>query len=165
LEFDEIAVVTKRTAGLLMFRKVPAGVEILLVHPGGPLSEKKDNGAWSIPKGICESDEGQLAAALREFNEETGFDPHPPYIELGTVRQPSGTAMSAWAFEGSANPAELISNSFHMEWPPHSGKMATFPEVDRAAWFSIREAKIKILEGQCEFIDALERRLITNRDL
>jgi predicted NUDIX family NTP pyrophosphohydrolase len=155
--------VGKRTAGLLMFRKRTQSVEIFLVHPGGPYAESKDLGAWSIPKGICESDERLLATAEREFKEETGFDPHAPYLELGTVEQSSGTVMSVWAFEGNADPAALNSNSFEMEWPPNSGRMATFAEVDRAAWFSIRDARIKILKVQIAFIDVLERCLVASR--
>ncbi|MEO7729004.1 MAG: NUDIX domain-containing protein [Burkholderiales bacterium] len=144
---------------MLMFRKKAAAFEVLLVHPGGPFWQKKDAGAWSIPKGLCEGDEDLLATAQREFREETGFAPAPPYIELGTVRQPSGTAMTVWAFEGVADPATLVSNSFEMEWPPRSGKIAKFPEVDRAAWFSADEAGIRILKGQVKFVEALERQL------
>ena len=156
---------SKRTAGLLMFRQKAGGIEILLVHPGGPFWKKKDTGAWSIPKGICEPDEELLTTAQREFHEETGFDCLPPFIELGTVRQPSGTAMTAWAFAGDADPATLVSNAFEMEWPPRSGKLAAFPEVDRAGWFGLPEARLKILKGQLEFIAALERRLHADRNL
>ncbi len=153
----------KRTAGLLMFRAKADAFELLLVHPGGPFWKNKDTGAWSIPKGICEADEDLLATAQREFSEETGFGHAPPYIELGTVRQPSGTGLTVWAFEGDADPAGLVSNSLEMEWPPRSGKMAAFPEVDRAAWFGVDAARAKILKGQIQFVDAFAKRVVEDR--
>ena len=138
-----------------MFRRSSPTLEVLLVHPGGPFWKNKDAGAWSIPKGLCEQTENPLDAAQREFTEETGFQVRPPLIPLGTAKQPGGKSMTVWAFEGDADPATLVSNFFEMEWPPRSGALAVFPEVDRAAWFDVYAAKSSILKGQVRFIDEL----------
>jgi predicted NUDIX family NTP pyrophosphohydrolase len=149
----------KRSAGLLMYRRGGGAIEVLLAHPGGPHWVHKDLGAWSLPKGEYGDEEEPLAAARREFEEETGFAPAGPYLALGELRQPSGKRVAAWAFEGDCDPAQLKSNEFEMEWPPRSGKMAWFPEMDRAAWFTLEEAARRITRGQRDFLRALERGL------
>lgn len=149
---------TKHSAGILLFRRAGGGVEVLLVHPGGPFWKRRDDGAWSIPKGEIEADEEPLAAALREMREELGPAPeldHGELIELGSVRQRAGKVVDAWAAEADFDPATLESIEFELEWPPRSGDQATFPEVDRAEWFSPDEARKKILGGQAPFIDRL----------
>jgi predicted NUDIX family NTP pyrophosphohydrolase len=146
----------KTSAGLLLYRRAPAGLEVLLVHPGGPFWQGKDLGAWSIPKGEIGPDEDPLAAARREFREETGFEPSGPAVTLGQLRQPGGKLVHAWALEGDADPSELSSNSFSMEWPRGSGRLQAFPEVDRAEWFGLAEARCRILPGQVPFLDRLE---------
>ena len=145
----------KRSAGLLLYRRFGASLQFLLVHPGGPFWARKDEGAWSIPKGEYEEGEDALAAARREFAEETGFLIDGQFIPLGTVQQRGGKVVSAWAIEGDADPAQLRSNTFSMEWPPKSGKQQDFPEVDRAAWFDVAAARQKLLSAQVQFIDAL----------
>ena len=148
----------KMSAGLLMYRRLHETLEVFLVHPGGPLWSKRDLGAWSIPKGEYQSDEDPLAAAQREFTEETGVQPgQPSFIELTSATQSGGKAIRAWAFEGDADPTTIISNTFSMEWPPRSGQQQTFPEVDRAAWFLIEEAKERILKGQMPLLSELQR--------
>ncbi len=149
----------KQSAGLLMYRIYDGRPEIFLVHPGGPFWSKKDFGAWSIPKGEYADGEDAFAAARREFFEETGFEPRGEFWELGTLRQPSGKRVTAWAFEGDCDAGAVRSNTFRMEWPPRSGHQAEFPEVDRAAWFPIEIAREKILKGQLGFIDELCRAL------
>ena len=149
----------QHSAGLLMFRRADGRAEILLVHPGGPFWTKKDDGAWSIPKGLFEDGEDALAAAKREFEEETGLSPEGTFIELGTFRQPSGKRISAWAFEGTFDLALFKSNMFTMEWPPRSGRMREFPEADRAGWFGPREALAKITRGQRPIIEVVLDRL------
>jgi predicted NUDIX family NTP pyrophosphohydrolase len=149
----------KRSAGLLMYRRGDAGLAVLLVHPGGPFWANKDLGAWSIPKGEHTADEEPLAAAQREFAEETGAQPRGEFVPLGEVTQPGGKHVTAWAVEGDFDPATLVSGTFQMEWPPRSGRQRSFPEVDRAAWLSLDEARRKILAGQRPFIDRLERML------
>jgi predicted NUDIX family NTP pyrophosphohydrolase len=141
-----------------MFRRTSAGLEVLLVHPGGPFWARKDLGAWSIPKGEYGETEDALDAAQREFFEETGWAANPPYVELGTVRQRGGKMVTAWAFEGDADPATLVSNSFSMAWPS-GGPMREFPEADRAAWFTPVEAKKRILASQVPLIERLESAL------
>ena len=126
---------------------------MLLVHPGGPFWEKKD--AWTIPKGECEPDEAPLAAAKREFEEETGFIPGTHFLELGEIRQPSGKRVDAWAFEGDCDPAKLKSNTCLIEWPRHSGRQMEIPEVDRGAWFTIEAARERIFKGQEALLDRL----------
>jgi predicted NUDIX family NTP pyrophosphohydrolase len=152
--------VPKLSAGLLVYRRTDAGLEVLLVHPGGPLWAKKDDGAWSVPKGEYEPSEDPLEVARREFEEEIGQAPpgNEP-VWLGELRQPSGKVVSAWATEGDLDVREVRSNSFEMEWPPRSGRTQEFPEVDRAGWFGPEEARRKILRGQLGFLDRLEERL------
>lgn len=150
----------KTSAGLLMFRRAPGGLEVLLAHPGGPFWASKDLGAWSIPKGEIKDGEEPLAAAQREFLEETGFACAPPFIDLGEVKQSGGKRVRAWAFEGDCDPALLVSNEFEMEWPPKSGHLRRFPEVDRAAWFGIDEARRRIGQGQQPLLAQLGARLI-----
>jgi predicted NUDIX family NTP pyrophosphohydrolase len=144
--------VAKTSAGLLMFRRRGGEPEVLLVHPGGPFWAHKDDGAWSIPKGEVETGEGLLASARREFAEETGFRVEGPFIPLTPLRQPSGKMVHAWAFEGEADAGRLRSNVVSLEWPPKSGRRREFPEVDRAAWFSLGQAAQKILPGQRGFL-------------
>lgn len=147
---------SKHSAGILVFRKTGSGVEILLVHPGGPFWAKKDLGAWTIPKGLVEEGEDFVAAAKREFEEETGFTlPQKELIPLGEIRQKSGKTVHAWAVEGDYDLSLLKSNLFSMEWPPKSGAHREFPEIDRSAYYRLSEARIKMNESQCEFIDRL----------
>jgi predicted NUDIX family NTP pyrophosphohydrolase len=150
----------KRSAGLLMYRRAISGeVEVLLVHPGGPFWAKKDKGAWSISKGEYADGEQPLDAAKREFEEETGFSAQGEFLELGQVQQSGGKVVSAWAFAGDCDPAKLVSNRFSMEWPPRSGRMIEFPEVDRGGWFAIQDAKDQILKSQAPFLDRLQQLL------
>jgi predicted NUDIX family NTP pyrophosphohydrolase len=151
--------VAKTSAGILLFRRRPEGLQVLLVHPGGPFWAKKDAGAWSIPKGLADEGEDLLAAAKREFLEETGMAVEGEFLDLGAHQQPGGKTIFAWALEGDFDPASLTSNAFSIEWPPHSGRMAQFPEVDRAAWYSIDEALKKVNKGQTPIIAALVERL------
>ena len=154
----------KKSAGLLMFRRRNlAMVEVLLVHSGGPFWARKDLGAWSIPKGEYEEPDDPLEAAKREFKEETGFLSREPFLPLGSLKQPSGKLITAWAFEGDCDPQTLVSNTFELEWPSKSGRIRTFPEVDRAAWFDTAEARRRILRGQSAFVDALEVLLLGER--
>jgi predicted NUDIX family NTP pyrophosphohydrolase len=145
------------SAGLLLFRASPGGVEVLLVHPGGPYWAKKDAGAWSVPKGELEPGEEPLAAARREVEEEIGVAVEGPFLPLGEVRQKAGKRVTAWAARAEFDPATLRSGTFEMEWPPRSGRRQVFPEVDRAEWFPLAEARVRILEGQRPLLDALER--------
>ncbi|MEW6448809.1 MAG: NUDIX domain-containing protein [Bacillota bacterium] len=154
---------SKKSAGLLLFRETPGGLEVLLVHPGGPFWAKKDEGAWSIPKGEFEEDEDPLTAARREFEEETGFTAVGDVIQLEPLRQPSGKVVYAWAMRRDLDPSGLKSNTFCMEWPPKSGKHREFPEIDRAAWFPIEIAKRKIMKGQTGFLTQLEDKLGSER--
>jgi predicted NUDIX family NTP pyrophosphohydrolase len=145
----------KQSAGLLLYRKQGDKLEVLLVHPGGPLWVKKDLGAWSIPKGEFDQEE-PLLAAQREFHEEIGFPaPQGEYIPLKPVRQKSGKIVHAWAVEGEVDAEHVHSNNFEMEWPPRSGKAQSFPEIDRAAWFSVEEARQKINPAQVGLIQEL----------
>ena len=145
----------KTSAGLLLYRRRGEALEVFLVHPGGPFWAKKDLGAWSLPKGELAEGEDPLAAAIREFTEETGFPIDGEFRALTPLRQPSGKTILAWAVEGDCDPAELRSNMFSMEWPPKSGKTQEFPEVDRASWFPIDEARKRIIAGQAPFLDEL----------
>jgi len=145
----------KKSAALLPFRDNGDTVEVFLVHPGGPYWAGKDNGAWSLAKGECEDSEEPLAAARREFTEETGFIATGEFLPLGSVRQKSGKVVTAWAFRGDFDAAQLRSNAFSMEWPPRSGKMQSFPEIDRGAWLSIHDANAKLIEGQRPFLSRL----------
>ena len=147
----------KRSAGILMFRRRESDLEVFLVHPGGPFWVKKDFGAWTIPKGEYADDEQPLAAALREFQEETGFPIAGPFHELGTIRQASGKLVTAWAVEGDCEPAKLVSNYCQVEWPPRSRRLIRIPEIDRGAWYSIAEARKRILDTQTPLLDALVR--------
>ena len=151
---------TKRSAGILLHRGRGAELRLLLAHPGGPFWAKKDQGAWSIPKGEYDEGEDPLAVARREFEEELGAPvPAGDAVELGEVAQPSRKVVTAFAVEGDFDPSGLRSNLFEMEWPPKSGRKQSFPEVDRAAWFTVEEAREKILPGQGPFIDRLLARL------
>jgi predicted NUDIX family NTP pyrophosphohydrolase len=148
-----------RSAGLLMFRRATGGLELLLAHPGGPFWARRDDGAWTLPKGELDEGEDALAAALREFEEETGCAPAGPFLDLGEVRQKSGKRVQAWAFEGDLDPADLRCNLFEMEWPPRSGRLRQFPEVDRVGWFDPQAALRKLLPAQHPFVERLRRLL------
>jgi predicted NUDIX family NTP pyrophosphohydrolase len=150
----------KLSVGLLMYRVREGRLEVFLVHPGGPLWAKKDEGAWSIPKGLVEEGEDPLKAAIREFEEETGIEVRTEdFIPLTPVRLKSGKVVQAWAFEGDCNPDNIRSNTFRMEWPPRSGRYQEFPEIDRAGWFKVNTAKKKINPGQVGLLEELKRRL------
>jgi len=145
----------KESAGLLMYRR-RAMLEVLLVHPGGPFWARKDEGAWSIPKGEMEPGESMLERAQTEFREETGFGAEGPFHPLPAARQAGGKTVHAFAFAGDCDAATIKSNLFTVEWPPHSGRQQEFPEVDRAAWFDLATARQKINKGQIPLLDALE---------
>jgi predicted NUDIX family NTP pyrophosphohydrolase len=145
------------SAGLILFRRTAKGVEVLLVHPGGPFFAKKDAGAWSIPKGEVAEGEELLATARREFAEELGFEASGEFLPLGEIEQKGGKVVHAWAVEGDCVAGNCRSNSFKMEWPPRSGKWAEFPEVDRAEFFDLAAAREKINQGQAPLLDQLER--------
>jgi predicted NUDIX family NTP pyrophosphohydrolase len=149
----------KLSAGLLMYRLREGGVEVLLVHPGGPIWAKKNEGAWSIPKGEVETGEDPLSTAKREFEEELGFAPEGKFIKLQDVKQKGGKTVQAWAFEGNCEPSSVRSNTFLMEWPPRSGNKQEFPEVDRAEFFEMMCAKQRINPAQAELLSELERLL------
>ena len=149
----------KESAGLLVFRRTPGGLEVLLAHPGGPFWAKKDEGAWSIPKGELAAGEDPLAAALREFEEETGVIIAGTPLALQPVRQPSGKIIRAWALEGDLDPATVKSNTFSLEWPPRSGRQQEFPEIDRVAWLPVEEARRKIVPGQVPLLEQLALQL------
>jgi predicted NUDIX family NTP pyrophosphohydrolase len=149
----------KRSAGVLLYRRTGAELEVLLVHPGGPFWARKDEGAWSIPKGEYLDGEEALAAAKREFWEETGTAIDGEFVPLGEVRQAGGKRVTAWAVEGDLDEGAVRSNMFEMEYPPRSGKMREFPEVDRAGWFRIAEARVKILGGQVGLLERLVERV------
>ncbi|TPM06481.1 NUDIX domain-containing protein [Mesorhizobium sp. B2-3-11] len=138
----------KRSAGLLIHRRGGGDIQVLLVHPGGPFWAKKDDGAWSIPKGLVDEGEDELAAARREAEEELGIKVEGLFARLGDYRQPGGKIVMAWSVEADIDVATMKSNTFTMEWPPRSGRMKEFPEVDRAGWFTLAEAEVKILKGQ-----------------
>jgi len=145
----------KRSAGILLFRRTGPRLEVLLAHPGGPLWKNKDEGTWSIPKGEYGDDEDPLAAAQREFQEETGVTLAGDFIPLGEIRQRSGKIVTAWALEHDLDPAGIHSNTFSMIWPPRSGKLQEFPEIDRAEWFSLPAARHKINPAQAELLERL----------
>jgi predicted NUDIX family NTP pyrophosphohydrolase len=145
----------RQSAGLLMYRFGDKRLEVFLVHPGGPYWAKKDEGAWSIPKGEYSEDEDPLAAARREFLEETGITARGTFKQLAAIRQPGGKWVSAWAFEGNCDPSSIRSNTFTAEWPPRSGRRKEFPEIDRAGWFDEAEAVRKLNKGQVGFIKEL----------
>jgi predicted NUDIX family NTP pyrophosphohydrolase len=146
----------KRSAGILMYRRREGKLQVFLGHPGGPFWAKKDAGAWSIPKGEIDEGEDPLAAAKREFAEETGLRPDGELVALAPIRQKGGKVVLAWAIEGDCDARAIKSNVFSMEWPPKSGKMAEFPEIDRAEWFSLDEARRRINPGQLPLIDELQ---------
>lgn len=146
------------SAGLLMFRKCDGQLQVLLVHPGGPFWRKKDEGAWSIPKGEYDETENPLEAAKREFEEETSIKPDGEFIPLDAIRQGSGKVIKVWAFEANCSPKTIRSNTFSMEWPPNSGHQQEFPEVDRADWFNLDDARKRIVKGQVGFLDRLMNR-------
>jgi len=149
----------KQSAGLLVYRHGKAGVEVLLAHPGGPFWAKKDEGVWSIPKGEFLEDEQPLAAARREFAEEIGTPIEGEFLALTPLKQPSRKVIHAFAVAGDLDVARVRSNLFEMEWPPKSGKMQSFPEVDRAAWFDLEEARRRIQKGQVPILDEFEAML------
>jgi len=153
------AVSGRQSAGLLLYRRNGNGVEVLLGHPGGPFWRNKDLGSWSIPKGLIAEGEKPLAAARREFTEETGHRPRGKSLPLGEARQPGGKLVQAWAVESDWDAASLKSNMFEMEWPPRSGRRHSFPELDRAEWFDLAEAQAKILKGQAIFLTRLLEKL------
>ena len=145
----------QRSAGILIYRQNAIDIEVLLVHPGGPYWAKKDDNAWSIPKGLVDPGEDEMTAAKREVLEEIGAEINGEFVSLGELRQPSGKTVVAWATRGDFDVRALVSNSFEIEWPPRSGVIRTFPEVDRAQWFRISDAESKILKGQRPFLAAL----------
>ena len=149
------------SAGLLMYRIKDGAVRVLSAHPGGPFFRKKDEGAWSIPKGEPDAGEDLLTAAQREFEEETGVQPQGPFIPLRPIQQKGGKVVHAWAFEGDCDPAAIKSNTFTIEWPPKSGRQAEFPEIDRADFFGLATARKKIKAGQESLIDELAAMLKT----
>jgi predicted NUDIX family NTP pyrophosphohydrolase len=154
-------VARRRSAGIVLYRVADGGPEVLLVHPGGPFWAKKDLGAWSIPKGEYEPDEDARAAAVREFEEETGTRlPPDELVELGPVMQKGGKEVTAWAAPGDLDAAAVTSNSFEMEWPPRSGRRQEFPEIDRAEWFPLDAARAKLVDAQVELLDRLVERVM-----
>ena len=142
-----------------MYRQKSGVLEVLLAHPGGPFWIKKDLASWTVPKGEIAPGEDPLDAAQREFHEETGLDPAGPFTALAPVKQPGGKVVMVWAFEGDCDPSTIRSNTFTLEWPPKSGQRQSFPEIDRAAWYSIDEARAKISIGQIPVLDELEKSL------
>ncbi|SEN89981.1 Predicted NTP pyrophosphohydrolase, NUDIX family [Mucilaginibacter gossypiicola] len=145
----------KQSAGILLHRKSAQDLQVFLVHPGGPFFKNKDDGSWSVPKGEYEIDEDPLAAAKREFQEETGHEITGDFVALSPIKQKGGKTVQAWAVEGNINSEDIKSNTFEIEWPPRSGKKQTFDEIDRGEWFDIATAKIKINPAQAAFIDEL----------
>jgi predicted NUDIX family NTP pyrophosphohydrolase len=146
---------SKKSVGLLLYRRNGGRLEVLLVHPGGPYWRRRDAGAWSIPKGEIEGDETEETAARREFAEELGYRPQGEPLPLGEAKQPSGKLVTIFALLGDWEPGRLVSSSFEIEWPPRSGRKQQYPEVDRAEWFSLDIARDKILKGQAVFLDRL----------
>jgi predicted NUDIX family NTP pyrophosphohydrolase len=146
---------SRKSAGILLYRRTLTGIEVFLVHPGGPFWTNRDSGAWTVPKGEVGTDEDSLAAARREFHEETGARVDGEFLELAPVRQPSGKVVHAWAVEGDVDAAAITSNTFSIEWPPKSGRMRAFPEIDRGGWFTLVEARDKLLPGQRALLDQL----------
>lgn len=150
----------KKSAGLLMYRRTQAGAtQVLLAHPGGPYWRGKDEGAWTLPKGEYDESEQALDAARREFAEETGLAATPPFIPLGEIVQKSGKRITAWAFAGEFDPAQLRCNTFELEWPPRSGRRQSFPEIDRVEWFSLADAQGKINPAQRALLERLQQAL------
>jgi predicted NUDIX family NTP pyrophosphohydrolase len=158
-------VADKQSAGLLLFRQQNASVEVLIGHMGGPFWARKDDGGWSIPKGEYGPDEAPLAAALREFEEELGLPaPTTERIDLGSARQSSGKLVAIWATESDLDPDAVVPGTFEMEWPKGSGRIQTFPEIDRVAWFELDQARQKLVAGQRDFLDRLAEKLGLTRD-
>jgi predicted NUDIX family NTP pyrophosphohydrolase len=153
----------KLSAGILLYHSQNKVLEILLVHPGGPFWAQKDAGAWSIPKGEFGAEEDPLLAARREFEEETGFELDGSFLPLTPIKQKSGKIIQVWALEGQLDPAAITSNTFSLEWPPRSGQQQEFPEVDRAGWFPLDQAREKIVPGQLGFLQELEALLKARR--
>jgi predicted NUDIX family NTP pyrophosphohydrolase len=147
------------SAGLLLYRRVNGSLEVFLAHPGGPFWANRDEGAWTIPKGVVAEGEALLDAARREFEEETGIVPQPPFAPLGSIRQKAGKTVQAWAWEGDADAATISSNTSRVEWPRGSGKWLVYPEVDRCGWFDPRTARTKLNPAQAELLDRLETSL------
>jgi len=148
------------SAGILLFRRTPAGIEVLLAHPGGPIFARRDEGHWTIPKGEPDPDERLIDAARREFREETGMPPPDgQWIELGSIVQKGGKVVHGWAVEGELRPEDVVSETFELEWPPRSGRTEIHPEIDRVAWFDPAEARRRIKEAQIPLIDRLEASL------
>lgn len=147
------------SAGLLLFRQINGTLEVFLAHPGGPFWAKRDQGAWTVPKGVINDGEDPLAAAQREFQEETGIVPNAPFLPLGSVRQRAGKTVHAWAWEGDADASSITSNTMRCEWPRGSGRYVVVPEIDRCEWFDPETARRKINPAQAEFIDRLEAAL------
>jgi len=152
------------SAGLLLFRRTSGRLEVFIAHPGGPFWRDRDTGAWTIPKGIVEAGEDFLDAAQREFFEETSIKPNGPFIPLGSIRQKAGKTIHAWAWEGDADPATIVSNTMRTEWPRGSGRTIEFPEVDRCGWFDPATAKTKMNPAQAELVDRLEAALVPTGD-
>jgi predicted NUDIX family NTP pyrophosphohydrolase len=156
------AAVSRQSAGLLLYRGAAEGIEVFLVHPGGPFFARKDDGSWSIPKGEYDDGDDPLQVALREFEEETGVTPpieDGSLVELGNIRQKGGKVVTAWGARGDLDPTMIASNTFTLEWPPRSGRSREFPEIDRAAWFDLQTARRKILPAQAELLDRLAERI------
>ena len=152
----------KQSAGVLLYRFKENGLQVFLIHPGGPFWIRKDDGAWSIPKGEPGDEEDALSAAKREFREETGFVIEGNFVPLSPVKQKGGKVVTAFAVEGDCDAEAIKSNTFEIEWPPKSGKKKSFPEADRAGWFSVEDARRKILPGQLPLIDELQQIVIKN---
>jgi predicted NUDIX family NTP pyrophosphohydrolase len=147
---------TRQSAGILLYRRLNAHLEVFLVHPGGPFWKKKDAGSWTIPKGEFTSDEPALDAAIREFREETGFTLKGPFQPLSPIRQKGGKRVYAWAIAGDLDPTQLVSNTFELEWPRGSGRTQTFPEIDKGAWFPLEAARQQINPAQIPFLVELK---------
>jgi predicted NUDIX family NTP pyrophosphohydrolase len=145
----------------LLFRRTNGALEVFLAHPGGPFWSKRDEGAWTIPKGVVNEGEDLLDGARREFHEETSIDPHGPFLPLGAVKQKAGKTVHAWAWEGDADASAIVSNTMRSEWPRGSGKWLTFPEVDRCGWFDVESARVKMNPAQSLFLDRLRDVLAT----
>jgi predicted NUDIX family NTP pyrophosphohydrolase len=152
------------SSGLLLYRRNNGALEIFLAHPGGPFWAKRDNGAWTIPKGVVDDGEELIDGARREFREETGIEATGPFASLGSVKQKAGKTVHAWAWEGDADPSTIVSNTTKTEWPRGSGKWMTYPEVDRCAWFDVATARVKINPAQSAFIDRLAGLLTAGDD-
>jgi predicted NUDIX family NTP pyrophosphohydrolase len=156
VNLETVSVAAKRSAGILLFRRTSGRLEVLLGHMGGPFWQRKDDGAWSIPKGEYELDEQPTAAARREFTEELGLPvPDGVQIPLGEIRQSGGKTVIAWAVEGEVDPEDVVPGTFELEWPPKSGTLSTFAEVDRVGWFDLDSAAAKIVVGQRPFLSRL----------